>query len=197
MGRSSASKRPWMAGPVSALSALAVIAGASGCGSPDRAPSPAAPSATATRPSAAPTGVRFSDFRSVSCNLLGPGETEDTRLVFEVHLQVNRAITVTVHTLTIQWHRNYVSGPVIATETVPIGPGNPPVTDRLLWAFAWASTSGLTFSQNSPSGPNPVACTVEAISGTAATERSRSLSTPIAISNGMIANITPTDPYFG
>ena len=115
------------------------------------------------------TGVSFSEFHSANCNLLGPGENDDPRLVFWVDLRVNRGITVKVRSLTIQWHRNYVTGPVIATETDPVGPGKPPVTYSLVWAFAWANTSGLTFSKNSATGPSPVACTVEAISGTTTT----------------------------
>src|SRR5215469_17385585 len=118
------------------------------CGSSVHAPPVAASGANVPQPPAAPADVSLSAFRSVECTLLGPGETEDPRLVFEVHLQVNPGITVTVHTLTIQWHQRYPTGPVIATETDSVGPGKPPVTDRLLWAFAWPNTSGLTFSQN-------------------------------------------------
>jgi hypothetical protein len=159
---------------IAALSALAVIAGASACGSSVHMPPPAATGAPGPQPSAAQAGVRLGDFHSVACNLLGPGENDEPRLVFEVHLQVRSGITVTVHTLTIQWHRKYVTGPLIATETDPVGPGKPAVTDRVLWAFAWANTSGLTFSQNNPAGPDPVACAVKAISGTTTTTGSGS-----------------------
>jgi hypothetical protein len=153
---------------------LTVTAGASaGCSSAN-APSQAAASSRAPQPSAAHTGVRLSDFHSVACNLLGPGENDDPRLVFWVRLQVNSGITVTVHRLTIQWHRKGITGPVIATETDPVGPGRPPVAHNRLWEFAWANTSGLTVAQNSATGPHPVACTVQAISGIATTSSSGS-----------------------
>jgi len=149
-----------------ALSALVVIAGASACSSSASGPATAAASAPAPQPSVARSGVSFSDFHSVDCNILGPGENNEPRLVFVVNLQVKPGITVTVHSLTIQWHRRYVTGPVIAAETDPVGPGRPPVSNRVAWAFAWANTSGLTISRNGATGPSPVACTVEAISGT-------------------------------
>ncbi|MBO0832475.1 MAG: hypothetical protein J2P28_13075 [Actinobacteria bacterium] len=157
-----------------ALSALATVAAASACGASANRPPPAATSAPAPQPPGAETGVSFSDFRSVECTLLGPGEDNDPRLVFEVHLQVKAGITVRVHSLTIQWHRKYFAGPVVATETDPVGAGKPPVTNRLLWAYAWPSTAGLTSSENGATGPNPVACTVQRISGTATTSGSRS-----------------------
>jgi len=91
-----------------------------------------------------------------------------------VQLQVKGGITVIVRSLTIQWHQKDVTGPVVASEIDPVGPGKPPVNDRLLWAFAWANTSGLTFSRNGAAGPSPVACTVEAISGTTTNSGSRS-----------------------
>ena len=159
---------------VVALSALAVIAGASACGSSAHVPPQAATSAFASQPSDARTGVSLSDFRFADCNLLGPGENGEPRLVFWVHLQVSSGITVTVYSLTIEWHRKSVTGPVIATETDPVGAGKPPVTHGLVWAFAWANTSGLTVSQNSATGPSPVACTVKAISGTTTTSASGS-----------------------
>jgi hypothetical protein len=156
------------------LVAMLVIAGAlAGCSSAD-APSRAAASSREPQPSAAQTGVRLSDFHSVACNLLGPGENDDPRLVFWVHLQVNGGIAVTVRRLTIQWHRKDITGPVIATETDPVGPGRPPVAHNRLWAFAWANTSGLTVSHNSATGPDPVACTVKAISGFTTTSSSGS-----------------------
>lgn len=157
-----------------ALSALAVIAGASACSSSASVQPPAATGAPAPQPSVAEAGASLSDFRSAGCNLLGPGENNESRLVFEVNLQVKPGITVTVHSLTIQWHRKYVAGPVIASETDPVGPGKPPVTSRLAWAFAWANTSGLTVSENGATGPDPVACTVDAISGTTTTTESGS-----------------------
>jgi hypothetical protein len=152
-----------------ALPTLAVVAAAPACSSSGSMPTPAVTTSPSPHPSAAQTSVSLSDFRSMDCSLLGPGENDDPRLVFEVELQVNSGIAVTVNSFTIQWHRRSVTGPVIATETDPVGPGERTVARGLAWAFAWPNTSGLTVSRNGAAGPDPVACTVAAISGASTT----------------------------